>query len=404
MSSPLPLVLNSTVPHKLYCLRSQPLSRFSPSLKPLSSLHLQFRTLLCHCSINPSQSDREEVRWLREEQRWLREEQRWLREEQRWARERDSLLREISDLKLQIQALERQILAPEVATSSASVSDAISNVTALLQVLKDKNSNLIAESGSSSRNMVLEEKRDEEEETVKEVVVEETITVLDRQEERRREKRTALRKGSEGEEVREMQEALLKLGFYSGEEDMEYSSFSSGTERAVKTWQAALGAPEDGIMTAELLERLYIEIRKKDTGSVDVKENSNTVLPKDVANGSPVASMTEISEIQQTVVGNGDTEVNVSHQRVFLLGENRWEEPSRLAASKGVDKSKNKDATTKCLQCRGEGRLLCTECDGTGEPNIEPQFLEWVDEGASCPYCDGLGYTICDSCAGKTIV
>lgn len=36
------------------------------------------------------------------------------------------------------------------------------------------------------------------------------------------------------------QEALLKLGFYSGEEDMEYSSFSSGTERAVKTWQVSL--------------------------------------------------------------------------------------------------------------------------------------------------------------------
>jgi hypothetical protein len=33
------------------------------------------------------------------------------------------------------------------------------------------------------------------------------------------------------------QEALEKLGYYSGEEDMEFSSFSSGTERAVKTWQ-----------------------------------------------------------------------------------------------------------------------------------------------------------------------
>lgn len=36
------------------------------------------------------------------------------------------------------------------------------------------------------------------------------------------------------------QEALLKLGFYSGEEDMEFSSFSSGTERAVKTWQVSV--------------------------------------------------------------------------------------------------------------------------------------------------------------------
>ncbi|XP_034200647.1 probable protein kinase UbiB isoform X2 [Prunus dulcis] len=37
---------------------------------------------------------------------------------------------------------------------------------------------------------------------------------------------------------------------------MEFSSFSSGTERAVKTWQASLDAPQDGIATAEL-EQLY---------------------------------------------------------------------------------------------------------------------------------------------------
>jgi peptidoglycan hydrolase-like protein with peptidoglycan-binding domain len=36
-----------------------------------------------------------------------------------------------------------------------------------------------------------------------------------------------------------LQDALQKLGFYSGEEDMEYSSFSSGTERAVRTWQVS---------------------------------------------------------------------------------------------------------------------------------------------------------------------
>ncbi|KAI9115141.1 hypothetical protein K1719_014154 [Acacia pycnantha] len=393
------LALSPTVPHKCYFLRNQ--SALSPFIRPSSALHLHFRSLICRSS-----TDREEDRWLREEQRWLREEQRWLREEQRWARERDFLLREISDLKLQIQSLERRILASDVSSSSSStVSDGIANVTALLQVLKDKNSNLIAESGSSSREMVLEEKRDEEEETVKEVMVQDTARISDRKVEKRAEDRSALRTGSEGEDVREMQEALLKLGFYSGEEDMEYFSFSSGTERAVKTWQAASGVPEDGIMTTELLEKLYMEIRIKDAGGVDEKKNySTTVLPKEVANGAPVSSVAETSEFQQTVVGDGDTEIEVSHPRVFLLGENRWEEPSRLGASKGVDKGKTKDVTTKCLQCRGEGRLLCTECDGTGEPNIEPQFLEWVDEAAKCPYCEGLGYTSCDLCSGKTVI
>ncbi|TKY51804.1 hypothetical protein E2542_SST23323 [Spatholobus suberectus] len=366
------------------------LTKTLPLPKPYS-LSFKFNSLVPHCSV----SDREEHRWLREEQRWLREEERWLREEQRWARERDQLLREISDLKLQIQALERRVLTRDV-SSPASVSDAVANVSLLLQVLKDKNP--VLESGSSLRNTEKEEKQFEE---VVEREIEKEVVVVE--ESARVEKRSALRKGSEGEEVRHMQEALLKLGFYSGEEDMEYSSFSSGTERAVKTWQAALGAPEDGIMTAELLERLYLEIRNKDTGSVTQDKQSATVLPKEGENGAAVASVTEISEVQQKVV-KSDKGTEVSHRGVFLLGENRWEEPSRLVASDGVDRSKNKDVTTKCVQCRGEGRLLCTECDGTGEPNIEPQFLEWVDEGTKCPYCEGLGYTVCDVCGGKTMV
>ncbi|BBH09528.1 plastid transcriptionally active 5 [Prunus dulcis] len=104
-----------------------------------------------------------------------------------------------------------------------------------------------------------------------------------------------------------MQEALQKLGFYSGEEDMESSSFSSGTERAVKTWQ-------------------------EDT------------------NGAAVTSATEISEVQQTLVKDGVTEVEVSEHRVFLLGKNRWEDSSRLSRNQKKE-----------------------ECDGTGEPNIEEQ-------------------------------
>lgn len=70
--------------------------------------------------------------------------------------------------------------------------------------------------------------------------------------------------------------------------------------------------------------------------------------------------MTEISELQQKAVGNGDIETKASHPRVFLLGENRWEEPSRLVPNDAVDRGKKKGATIRCLQCGGEGRLLCT--------------------------------------------
>ncbi|XP_021833292.1 uncharacterized protein LOC110773096, partial [Prunus avium] len=144
----------------------------------------------------------------------------------------------------------------------------------------------------------------------------------------KKKRRNALRKGSEGEEVRAMQEALQKLGFYLGEEDMEFSSFSSGTERAVKTWQAFLDAPQDGIVTAELLEQLYMVAQIE---GLDNKGSTLTATQKEDTNGAAVTSATEISEVQKTLVKEGVTEVEVSEHRVFLLGENRWEDSSRLS-------------------------------------------------------------------------
>ena len=196
-------------------------------------------------------------------------------------------------------------------------------------------------------------------------------------------KKRALRVGSEGEEVRAMQEALEKLGFYSGEEDTEFSSFSTGTERAIKTWQASIGATEDGLMTSELLEMLFTGRTQDD-------------LKKEGVNGALVPPVTETAELQQPV----EEKIDYNKHRVYLLGENRWEDPSRLTKKDKPISGSTAASTKQCITCRGEGRLLCLECDGTGEPNIEPQFLEWVGEDTKCPYCEGLGYTICDVCQG----
>ncbi|XP_047337035.1 protein disulfide isomerase pTAC5, chloroplastic [Impatiens glandulifera] len=345
-----------------------------PPSRSLINPHLCF-------SISPSTSsnhDSEESRWIREEQRWLREEQRWLREQSRWNSERESLLREISSLKLRIHELETRgsLLGP-----SASSSEAMANIASLLQVLKKEvdlgNANLIAERGTSVVPIVLEAKSSESVEVVKEVV---TVSQKD---EKKTKKRETLRIGSEGVDVQFLQEALQRLGFYSGEEDVEYSSFSSGTELAVKTWQASVGIPEDGIMTSELQERLFAP-QKEET---DPKVNNLIPLKKEAINGAVNASATEI---------------DLSQHRVFLLGENRWEEPSRLTErNKKSGQTKIKDSTT-CIQCKGVGSMLCSECDGTGEPNLEPQFTEWIEEGAKCPYCEGSGFTVCDLCEGKT--
>ncbi|RWW29307.1 hypothetical protein GW17_00006178 [Ensete ventricosum] len=349
-------------------------------------------------SSSSSSSEQEEQRWLREEQRWLREEQRWLREESRWGAEREALLREIAALRLRIEALERDRPELEAMILAAPQNEGRSRAAAPRPALVEE---------AQVKEMVLEEVR------VSEAVVErrEEEVVEERQQQKIRQK--TLRKGSEGEDVRALQ--------VLGEEDMESTSFSSGTERAVKTWQshlilcsfmfadilrqASLGALEDGIMTTELLETLFREQSKEGTAlkvnavciskfciifnmhhcGVKIVTTGVIFAPQDDANGAVSTSITEMTEIQQRVVGeNGGAQFDVSQHRVFLLGENRWEEPSRLVDRDKPLHRREPASLTKCLSCRGEGKLMCTvsfslfllffaECDGTGEPNIEPQ-------------------------------
>uniref|UniRef100_A0A0D9W755 Peptidoglycan binding-like domain-containing protein n=1 Tax=Leersia perrieri TaxID=77586 RepID=A0A0D9W755_9ORYZ len=314
-------------------------------------------------SSSSSWEEREEARWLREEQRWLREEQRWLREESRWRAEREAFLAEIAALRLRLPAAPPAPAVP--ATAAAPPPPAA---------------------------VVVVEKEKEEVEVRKEVVVVEEKKATAKSGSGGGDGRRTLRMGAEGEDVREMQDALQKLGYYSGEEDMEFSSFSSGTERAVKTWQATVGTSENGIMTSDLLDRLFTGQAEKD------------VKTKDGINGAAIPAVTEIAEVQQTIVKeNGISGVGFSENRVFLIGENRWEDPSRLTQWNKPINSANNASVKKCVSCRGEGRLMCVECDGTGEPNIEPQFLEWVGEDMKCPYCEGLGSIVCDVCEGKTV-
>ncbi|XP_062184342.1 protein disulfide isomerase pTAC5, chloroplastic-like [Phragmites australis] len=318
-----------------------------------------------------SREEREEAQWLREEARWLREEHRWLREESRWRTEREALLAEVAALRLRLRALEGP---PHLA---AAVDAVASPAPPAAVPAPQPRPALVEEVEVRKEVVVVEEKKAPKAEAGSGASSK---------------RRRTLRTGAEGEDVRALQEALQQLGFYSGEEDMEYSSFSSGTERAVKTWQATVGTSEDGVMTSELLERLF-------TG-----KTGEDVKTKDGINGAAASAITGIAEVRQTVVTeNGVSGMGVSEHRVFLLGENRWEDPSRLTQKKKPSTG-TVASTNPCVSCRGEGRLMCTECDGSGEPNIEPQFLEWVGEDTKCPYCEGLGSIVCDVCEGKKVM
>ncbi|KAD4384147.1 hypothetical protein E3N88_24315 [Mikania micrantha] len=286
-----------------------------------------------HICFTFNKNSSEEIRWLREEQRWLREEQRWLREERRWEAERETLLNEIKALKLSIQELRRQGGSNSVAKLLHVLKKEVSQIaeSAVPLVVEDVAVNAAAAAEDIEEVLVKEVIRVEEEVKDKEVTV----------------KKITLRVGSEGHQVQMLQEALLKLGFYCGEEDEEFASFSSGTERAVKTWQSSIGVPETGIMTTELLERLFIDQQDLPSG---FKEGTNGVAANFVTQ-TPETPLRIVKEVPKS---------EVSEHRVFLLGENRWEDSSRLKNRNSQSQTNIKGAMkTKCITCRGEGRLLC---------------------------------------------
>ncbi|MCO5560533.1 hypothetical protein L7F22_014148 [Adiantum nelumboides] len=239
------------------------------------------------CSMQNSQGSD----WEREEARWLREEERWLREEARSAAERKDLLEQtasyieqIKALRLEITQLDSQV--KEEKSKDGTLSELIVGLTRLLQSLdvatllgrESQASSFQTQISSSSSSatdvsralgtmaMEIPVKTIEMVTAVNQPSILETKAAPSAPPSYDRSK--TLKKGAEGDDVKMLQEALAKLGFYSGDDDMEYSSFSSGTERAVRSWQATLGASEDGIVTAELLKKLL----SQETASPSEKE------------------------------------------------------------------------------------------------------------------------------------
>eukprot|EP00252_Welwitschia_mirabilis_P023712 TRINITY_DN677_c0_g1_i7.p1 TRINITY_DN677_c0_g1~~TRINITY_DN677_c0_g1_i7.p1 ORF type:complete len:354 (-),score=81.33 TRINITY_DN677_c0_g1_i7:608-1669(-) len=342
----------------VHCVSSSSFSSLTNSLrKPIN-----YRKSLS-CRVRGSSSSnfsdeelwkREEERWQREEQRWQREEARWLRQEARWNTEREALLAEISSLRQQIRSLlserpnnSKQLLRGTFDYSKQQEEDA---TIRLLNPSSLKVEEIVALPAVQENPKGATETKENEDE------------LASRKPSSK--KRRTLRFGAEGDDVKEMQEALARLGFYSGEEDMEYSCFQSGTESAVKTWQATLGVSEDGLMTQKLLSKLFGEAPESDMKEKPNERPSDSAVEKERIIGH-VTAQTKVAAVEQSIAT--ESGVELSERRVYLLGENRWEEPQRLKHSP------NASAVNKCFSCRGEGKMMCTECGGSGDLNVEEQ-------------------------------
>ena len=97
-----------------------------------------------------------------------------------------------------------------------------------------------------------------------------------------------LAQGSSGTRVRLLQARLRTLGYYSGATDGEYGS---GTARAVKLFQRALGLNETGTATASLQRRLYASSAPVYEGEYEEEETETyqTLSPGD--SGSDVKNL-----------------------------------------------------------------------------------------------------------------
>ena len=109
-----------------------------------------------------------------------------------------------------------------------------------------------------------------------------------------------LRQEDGGMEVHKLHVLLDGLGYYSGEEDMEWWTFGMGTENALGTFQASSGLPDTGLTCLLTWKALLGEER--------------------VAMG-PAAAFETVGELE-----SGEYTMDLSQQdRVFLLGEGRFE-------------------------------------------------------------------------------
>jgi peptidoglycan hydrolase-like protein with peptidoglycan-binding domain len=393
------------------------------------------RSRAAPCRISATLGDEE--RWLREEQRWLREEQRWLREEARWNAERRLVADELALLKREVEQLRAQVQERRTfSTGAAALPSVVASLKQLVQSLPVEPSMEFVEDeelaspvspssqtfryseGSSAPGVSPSASTPSMSEFSIDLVTDSPVEAARPTSASFRE----LRKGAEGEEVRLLQEALEELGFYSGEEDIEYSMFSSGTETAVKAWQASLGVREDGIASPDLLATLFGKSKPTQNASSSGRkfvsrqgeQSDPWRAPSSAAaaasTGSDVGRKRTFAEDMRDAESTQDGGV-APNRRVFLLGENRWEELGRPSSkANGASSSSSSSASTSqllrgkavmmCFSCKGQGVMMCTECEGTGDLNVEEQFLDWVEEGAKCPYCEGSSAVPCDVCSG----
>ena len=113
----------------------------------------------------------------------------------------------------------------------------------------------------------------------------------------------SLKVGSEGTDVKRLQQQLKNLGYYTGSVD---GKFGQGTEAAVRDFQAAHGLSVDGKAGRNTQEKLYSGSAKKKTATTVTAKP--TTRPS-TSTGSSSSSSSSSSQNTATMYTNGKTDI-----------------------------------------------------------------------------------------------
>jgi peptidoglycan hydrolase-like protein with peptidoglycan-binding domain len=131
-----------------------------------------------------------------------------------------------------------------------------------------------------------------------------------------------LRTGESGDAVKQLQQRLKELGYYTGSVDGDYGM---GTANAVKDFQAANGLTADGIVGKQTDDKVYsyYAVSKKDSSNSDSNSNSNshsaTSTPRRTSTPRPTATP-NLTNARILVVGMSGNDVRQVQSRLIALG------------------------------------------------------------------------------------
>lgn len=128
---------------------------------------------------------------------------------------------------------------------------------------------------------------------------------------------TTLKVGSEGADVKRMQQRLKNLGYYTGSVD---GDFGAGTEVAVRDFQANNGLSVDGKAGKRTLEVLYSENAKKKTAtSVTAKPSGGTSTSTTPSQNTATMYTNGKTDIYLRL-GSSGSQVKILQNRLIVLG------------------------------------------------------------------------------------